>query len=269
MAKKGAERRKKGTVTSEAEALPVNEQVGLKRKEYRKLLGELQIWLFDLQQWITAEGQRLVIVLDGLGPSGKRGTARRIAEGLDQRICKIVALDPPTKRERGQWHFQRYVEHFPISGRMAIFDGSWYHEPAIERALGLSTEVEFADFLNSCIDFEQMLARSGISLVKYWLTADDEEQDLRFRAHVADVLKRDKSRWALQSAVNEKQTVSDVRQTIIQSTHTGHAPWYTIQNNDRRQLRLDCISHLIRLVPKQGGAEPESSFMLPVSGESE
>ena len=227
----------------------------LRRREYRQELGGLQVDLFKLQAWMVGEKLRLVVILEGLGPAGKRGTARRIAEGLDQRVCKVVMLEPPNKRARARWHFQRFVEHFPVSGKMVILDGSWYHYPATGHALGLTSAAQFEEFLRACADFERTLVLSGITLVKFWFSAEDPEQDRRFRAHIAALAKKRQLPVPTLPKDAHPLDVATVRQTVLSLTNAGQAPWHLIPADDRRRARLQCIAELLSLVP---GARPAS-----------
>ena len=227
----------------------------LRKKEYRRELGGLQVDLFKLQTWLVGEKLRLVVILEGLGPAGKCGTARRIAEGLDQRVCKVVMLEPPNKRARARWHFQRFVEHFPVTGKMVILDGSWYHYPATAHALGLTSAAEFEEFLRSCAEFERTLVLSGITLVKFWFSAEDPEQDRRFRAHIAALAKKRQLPVAALPPDAHPLDVDNVRQTVLSLTNGGQAPWHVIPADDRRRARLQCIAELLSLVP---GARPAS-----------
>ena len=227
-----------------------SERVHIKRKAYRRELGALQVQMLKLQEWIYAERLRAVVILEGLGPAGKRATARHIADGLDGRFCQVVTLDPPRKRERGQWHFQRYVEHFPAAGKLTILDGSWYHLPAMERALGIAGEQEFDDFLKKCVEFERAITLSGIHLTKYWFGAADDEQDRRFRAHVEDLVKH-KILRVPEPVPFEPIAVGQVREAVLRCTTGETAPWHAIAAGDKRQARLDCMAHLLSLVPEQ------------------
>lgn len=230
------------------------EPVRMKRKAYRAELAALQVRLGRLQEWITGRNLRAVIILEGLGPAGKRGTGQRIAESLDRQLCQIVTLPPVRKRERGQWHFQRYVEHFPTAGKLVIFDGSWYHLPAMEHALGLSEEAEFAEFLQACAEFERSLVRSGVQLIKYWFTADSTEQDRRFRAHIEE-LRKDRHFRLPQGTPGKLVDVAAVQAVVLTATDTQAIPWHVIPADDKRQARLACLAHLLHLAT-QALAEP-------------
>jgi polyphosphate kinase 2 (PPK2 family) len=221
----------------------------MRKKEYRRELGGLQVDLFKLQSRVVGEKLRLVVILEGLGPAGKRGAARRIAEGLDQRVCKVVMLEPPNKRTRARWHFQRFVEHFPVAGKMVILDGSWYHYPATTRALGLTSEAEFEEFLRACAEFEHSLVLSGITLAKFWFSAEDDEQDRRFRAHLAGLAKKRQLPVPALPKDAQPVEVAAVRQTVLSLTSAEQAPWHVIPADDRRRARLQCMAELLELVP--------------------
>jgi polyphosphate kinase 2 (PPK2 family) len=236
--------------------------VRLTRKVYRKELATLQLDMFAVQRWIAGGKLRAVVMLEGLGPAGKRGTAHRIAEGFDHRVCSVVEMLPPGKQERGQWYFQRYVEHFPTAGKLIILDGGWYHLPATERALGLRSEQEFNDFLKLCAEFERMLVDSGMMLIKYWFSAADEVQDERFRKHIADLVKRKKLVMPEPQPGAASVPVADVRESVFTGAMVEGAPWYLVHADDKRRARLNCMSHLISLAPNadaEGRPEPPSA----------
>jgi polyphosphate kinase len=248
-----------GEATTRAEGTPSQGDgaaAGLMRKkDYRRELGGLQVDLFKLQSWVVGEKRRLVVILEGLGPDGKRGTARRISEGLDQRVCKVVVLAPPKKRERARWHFQRYVKHFPVAGKMVILDGSWYHYPATAYALGLTSTAEFEEFLRACAEFERTLLLSGITLVRFWFGADAQEQDRRFRAHIAALAKRGVVPAPTVPKDAQPVDVATVRDSVLALTNSVAAPWHVISAADRRRARLQCLEELLAVVP---GARPSS-----------
>ena len=236
-------------VPSQPDKEPHPETPTLRKKAYRKELAKLQVELFKLQAWVQSHSLRLVVVLEGLGPAGKQTTLRCITEGLDRRVYQVVSLDLPGKRERGQWHFQRYVQHLPPARRIAIFDGSWYHVPCIARALGMDTEQEFLEFLRLSAEFEQVLVRSGVLLVKYWFSSDDDEQQRRFLAHIDEVIQHKKPNLPDRKSVGEPVAVATVKASVIALTDTQFAPWYQVNASDKRRARLNCIKHLLSLVP--------------------
>jgi polyphosphate kinase len=244
-------------VDNEVEQAPVR----MSNKEYRMDLAGLQVQLIKFQEWFAGSKRPAVVVLEGLGPAGKHATAVSILDGLHKRVGRIVTLEPPHKRERGQWHFQRYVEHFPGAGRVVVFDGSWYHYPALEYALGACNQADFAGFLDQCANFEQSLTAGGLILIKYWFSAGDEVQEHRFREHIAD-LSRHKQFYLPQSELtNTPMNVGQIRDEVLAASSRG-APWYTIPAEDKREARLAVLRHLISTVPVASnastGVEPGS-----------
>ncbi len=232
---------------SEGADIPTLLPVTITRKGYRSQLAELQVQMMKLQEWIVGEHLRAVVILEGLGPAGKGSLAKQIEGGLHEKTCRVVTLKRDGKRVRRQWHFQRYVEQFPPAGNMVILDGSWYHVPAMERALGVCDQTEFDEYLRMCADFECTVSLSGVRLLKYWFAADDDRQEERFQAHIADLLKR--KDLHLPEALYERVTVSQVQEAIMKATHSEIAPWTVIDATDKRQAHLDCLTHLLTLVP--------------------
>jgi polyphosphate kinase 2 (PPK2 family) len=251
-----------GPQAQDAESL---HQVPLHNKLYRSELAGLQVEMLKLQQWASGDGRHpIVILLEGLGPAGKRRTGEAIVEGLHKKVGQLVTLDPPGKRERGQWIFQRYVEHFPGAGKIVVFDGSWYHFPAEERALGICSEPDFEEFLRRCAAFEKTLTDSGLKLIKYWFTAEEAEQERRFRAHIAD-LQKHKQFYLPEIVQNcEPLSVASIQAAVLASTDRPASPWYVVRSDDKRRARLNCMKHLLSLVPDDNPAEgmtpPEPEF---------
>lgn len=221
----------------------------MKREAYRKKLAAVQPEMAGLREWLAAAGLRGIVLLEGLGPAGKGRTAQEIASGLGGKVAEAITLAPPNKRERGQWPFQRFVEHFPSTGQVVIFDGGWYHHAAMDRALGVRSEEELAGFLRACAAFEQTLAASGVVLFKYWFTADDEEQDRRFRAHVAELIKNKELKLP-DPLPASTASVAEVLQTVLACTDHEPGHWHVIPANDRRRARLCCIEHLGAAMPR-------------------
>jgi polyphosphate kinase len=250
-----AESAKQESVEVPEAAEVVEAPARMRKKEYRGELGGLQVDLFRFQEWVSSSNRPAVILLEGLGPAGKAKTACSIIEGLHKRVGQVVTLEPPGKRERGLWHFQRYVERFPPAGKIVVFDGSWYHYPALERALGACIEGEFANFLEQCAAFEQTLVDSGFILVKYWFAADDEEQDQRFRAHIADLRKHKRFYMDDAELTCPPVEVGQVRDMVLAATNRPSAPWYVIPSGDKWEARLNCLRHLISLVPARQSEE--------------
>lgn len=236
---------------------PAPQPARLKRKVYRSELAGLQVDLVKLQAWITGSDRPAVIILEGLGPAGKVTTAEAITAGLHRNLAEVVRLDPPGKRERQQWYFQRFVERLPKAGKLVVFDGSWYHYPAVERSLGFCEAEGFDNFLDQCASFEKTLVDAGVALVKYWFSADDDEQDRRFRSHIADLAKRKQLYLAGQKPGCEPQPVADVAATIFARTDRPGARWFVVDAGDKRRGRLNFIHHLLSLVSAESGSAPE------------
>ncbi len=221
----------------------------LGNKEYLRELGRLQIELIKLQEWIKFKGLKVVVLFEGRDAAGKGGTIKRITESLNPRVCRVVALWTPTEREKTQWYFQRYVPHLPAAGEMVLFDRSWYNRAGIERVMGFCTEEEYREFMRSVPEFERMLIRSGIILVKYWFSVSDEEQERRFQDRIANRTKR----WKLSPMDLESRTrwveYSRAKDEMFRYTDTKQAPWYVVASDDKRRARLNVIHHLLSLIP--------------------
>ena len=221
----------------------------LKKKVYEKELRRLQIELVKLQEWVKNKGLKVVVIFEGRDAAGKGGVIKRITESLNPRIVRVVALPAPTERERTQWYFQRYVANLPAAGEIVLFDRSWYNRAGVERVMGFCTEDEYREFLRSCPEFERMLVRSGVTLIKYWFSVSDEEQEHRFQARIDDPTKRwklspmdlkSRSRWVEYSrAKDEMFKYTDIKQ----------APWYVVNSDVKKRARLNCIHHLLSLIP--------------------
>jgi polyphosphate kinase 2 len=218
-------------------------------KEYLKKLGELQLELVKLQEWVKAQGLKVVIIFEGRDAAGKGGVIKRITEGLNPRICRVAALPAPTEREKTQWYFQRYVANLPAAGEMVLFDRSWYNRANVERVMGFCTEEEYGEFMRSCPEFERMLVRSGIILIKYWFSVSDEEQERRFQARIDDPTKR----WKLSPMDLESRSrwveYSRAKDDMFKYTDTKQSPWYVVHSDDKKRARLNCITHLLSLIP--------------------
>ena len=221
----------------------------LDKKFYEKELGRLQIELVKLQEWVKYKGLKVVAIFEGRDAAGKGGTIKRITESLNPRIVRVVALPTPTERERAQWYFQRYVAHLPASGEIVLFDRSWYNRAGVERVMGFCTEGEYREFLRSCPEFERMLVRSGVILIKYWFSVSDEEQEHRFQARLDDPTKR----WKLSPMDLESRSrwveYSRAKDEMFKYTDIKQAPWWVVNSDDKRRARLNCISHLLSMVP--------------------
>lgn len=217
----------------------------LPRKYYDQELRRLQIELVKLQEWIKAEGLRVVVLFEGRDAAGKGGTIKRITACLNPRVCRVVALGTPTEREKTNWYFQRYVPHLPAAGEMVLFDRSWYNRAGVERVMGFCTEDEYWEFLRSCPEFERMLVRAGIILIKYWFSVSDEEQERRFQGRILDPTKR----WKLSPMDLESRRrwvdYSRAKDNMFRYTDIKQAPWWVVNADDKRRARLNCITHLL------------------------
>ena len=221
----------------------------LNDKVYEKELAKLQIELVKLQEWIRDKGLKVVVIFEGRDAAGKGGTIKRITEKLNPRISRIVALAKPTEREKTQWYFQRYVSHLPAAGEMVLFDRSWYNRPVVERVMGFCTDEEYWEFLRSCPNFERMLIRSGIKLVKYWFSVSDTEQEKRFRARLTDPTKRWKFSDVDLKSFTKWDDYSRAKDEMFGYTDTKQSPWYVVNADDKKRARLNCISHLLAQIP--------------------
>ena len=221
----------------------------LDRKFYEQELGRLQVELVKMQYWIKHVGYRLIVVFEGRDAAGKGGTIKRITEPLNPRGCQVVALGTPSEREKSQWYFQRYVEHFPAAGEIVLFDRSWYNRAGVEKVMGFCTSAEVEDFMVSTPEFERMLVRSGISLIKYWFSVSDEEQEARIRSRIDDPARR----WKLSPMDLEARDrwveFSRAKDEMFSHTNIPEAPWFTVEADDKRRARLNCIRHLLGKVP--------------------
>ncbi len=221
----------------------------MKEKEYLDEMRKLQIELVKLQEWIKTRGLKVVVIFEGRDAAGKGGTIKRITESLNPRICRVVALGVPTEREKTQWYYQRYVSQLPAAGEMVLFDRSWYNRAGVERVMGFCGEDEYREFLRSCPEFERMLIRSGIILIKYWLSVNDEEQEKRFKARINDPTRR----WKLSPMDLESYArwveYSKAKDEMFQYTDTKQSPWYVVNADDKKRARLNLIRHLLSLIP--------------------
>jgi polyphosphate kinase 2 len=227
----------------------VNGQGRLKRKFYERELERLQMELVKLQEWIRHKGLKVVVLFEGRDAAGKGGVIKRITQLLNPRICRVVALGTPTEREKTQWYFQRYAAHLPSAGEMVLFDRSWYNRAGVERVMGFCTEDQVQEFFRSCPEFERMLMRSGVILIKYWFSVSDEEQEHRFRDRIEDTTKR----WKLSpmdlTARSRWVDYSRAKDDMFVHTDSKQAPWYVVEADDKRRARLNCIRHLLGMIP--------------------
>lgn len=222
-----------------------NKKGKLKRKVYERELGRLQVELVKLQEWIKANEMKVVAIFEGRDAAGKGGTIKRITECLNPRVVRVVALPKPTERETTQWYFQRYVANLPAGGEMVLFDRSWYNRSNVERVMGFCTDEQYREFLRTCPEFERMLVRSGIILIKYWFSVSDEEQERRFQARIDDPTKR----WKLSpmdlTARSRWMEYSRAKDETFKYTDIKQAPWWVVNSDDKKRARLNCISHLL------------------------
>jgi polyphosphate kinase 2 len=223
----------------------------LDRKQYLMALLELQSELIKLQSWVEHTGEKIAILFEGRDSAGKGGAIKRIMQRLNPRVCRVVALPKPNDRERTQWYFQRYVEHLPAGGEIVLFDRSWYNRAGVERVMGFADEQQVDTFFQDVPEFERMLMRSGIRLFKFWFSISDEEQQLRFLMRIHDPMKQWKlSPMDLESRVRWEE-YTKAKEEMFTRTSIPEAPWYVVDGNDKKRARLNCISHLLSLVPYQ------------------
>lgn len=221
----------------------------LSKDAYEKELARLQIELVKLQEWIVHKGLKVVVIFEGRDAAGKGGAIKRITESLNPRTCRVVALPKPTEKERTQWYFQRYIAHLPSAGEMVLFDRSWYNRAGVERVMGFCSDDDYWEFLKSVSEFENQLIRSGIILIKYWFSVSDDEQEARFQARINDPTKQ----WKLSDMDLEARSkwveYSKAKDVMFQYTDTESSPWYVIDSDIKRNARINCISHLLSLIP--------------------
>jgi polyphosphate kinase 2 len=224
----------------------------MKRKDFDRELAKLQVDLAKMQDWIIQAGHRLLVIVEGRDAAGKGGTIKRIVEYMNPRQARVVALPAPTEREQSQWYFQRYIPHLPAAGEIVILDRSWYNRAGVERVMGFCSDEEYWDFLRTAPELERMLIRSGIQIVKYWFSVSDEEQERRFKRRIDDPLRR----WKLSDMDMESRRrwveYSKAKDIMIEHTSTPDAPWWEVDSDVKRHARLNCISHLLSLVPYAG-----------------
>jgi polyphosphate kinase 2 len=221
----------------------------LETEFYEAELIRLQVELVKLQEWIRIRGLRVVCLFEGRDAAGKGGVIKRITETLNPRIARIVALGVPTERERSQWYFQRYVAQLPAAGEWVLFDRSWYNRAGVEKVMGFCTDEEYRDFLRTAPDFERMLIRSGVILIKYWFSVSDEEQERRFQARINDPTKRWKISPMDVTSRSHWVDYSRAKDAMFAATDTPDSPWWVVEANDKRRARLNCISHLLGAIP--------------------
>ncbi|MEM6553906.1 MAG: polyphosphate kinase 2 [Planctomycetota bacterium] len=221
----------------------------LSNKVYEKELARLQVELVKMQEWIKATGYRAVVLFEGRDAAGKGGAIKRITECCSPRVVKVVALPAPTEREKTEWYFQRYVKHLPAAGELILLDRSWYNRAGVEHVMGFCTKEQYEEFMRSCPEFERMLVRSGIKLIKYWFSVSDEEQERRFQQRITDPTKR----WKLSPMDLKSRSMwfeySKAKDAMFAHTDIKQAPWYAVNSTVKKKARLNVISHLLSLVP--------------------
>ncbi|MGA7933177.1 MAG: polyphosphate kinase 2 [Kovacikia sp.] len=232
--------------------LPASERESrskLSSKEYEKDLARLQVELVKLQYWVKHVGARIVILFEGRDAAGKGGTIKRITEPLNPRGCRVVALGTPSDREKTEWYFQRYVPHLPAAGEIVCFDRSWYNRAGVEHVMGFCSDEQYREFMQTCPEFERMLVRSGIILLKYWFSVSDEEQERRFQSRTTDPARR----WKLSPMDLESRDrwveYSQAKDNMFAHTNIPEAPWFTVEADDKKRARLNCISHFLSKIP--------------------
>ena len=226
-----------------------NRKMTLDRRIYFQALLRLQNELIKLQDWVVENKYKLVVIFEGRDAAGKGGVIKRITQRLDPRICRVVALPAPNNRQKTQWYFQRFVEHLPAGGEIILFDRSWYNRAGVERVMKFANKGQVNQFFNDVPEFERMLSRSGIKLIKYWFSITDQEQQLRFMTRIHDPLKQWKlSPMDLPSRIRWEE-YTKVKEEMIVQTNIPEAPWFIVEGNDKKRARLNCISHLLSLVP--------------------
>ncbi|HKR40863.1 MAG TPA: polyphosphate kinase 2 [Paraburkholderia sp.] len=241
--------------------LQISDEARALRRVYFRELIRLQGELVKMQDWIVSTGHRLVVIFEGRDAAGKGGVIKRITQRLNPRMCRVAALPAPNNRERTQWYFQRYVQHLPAGGEMVLFDRSWYNRAGVERVMNFCTDDEYEEFFRSVPEFEKMLVRSGIQIVKYWFSITDDEQEVRFQSRIDDPLKQ----WKLSPMDLESrrrwEAYTHVKEVMLQRSHINEAPWWVVQGVDKKRARLNCIHHLLSQVPYHEVEHPQ--VMLP------
>ncbi len=231
------------------------------RRQYFRELFRLQGELVKLQDWVVATGHKVVILFEGRDAAGKGGVIKRITQRLNPRVCRVAALPAPNDRERTQWYFQRYVSHLPAAGEVVLFDRSWYNRAGVERVMGFCTDDQYEEFFRTVPEFEKMLVRSGIQLIKYWFSISDEEQHLRFLGRIHDPLKQ----WKLSPMDLESrrrwEEYTKAKEVMLERTHIPEAPWWVVQAVDKKKARLNCIHHLLQQMDYEETAHP--AIVLP------
>ena len=230
---------------------PLTDSRKIARHIYFNELIRLQKELIKLQDWVVATGERIVVIFEGRDSAGKGGAIKRITQRLNPRVCRVAALPAPNDREKTQWYFQRYVAHLPAAGEIVLFDRSWYNRAGVERVMGFCTDAQYEEFFESVPEFERMLVRSGIRLIKYWFSISDDEQESRFMSRIYDPLKQ----WKLSPMDLESrrrwEDYTKAKEVMFERTHIPEARWWVVEGDDKKKARLNCINHLLSQIPYQ------------------
>ncbi|WP_457425213.1 polyphosphate kinase 2 [Roseateles sp. P5_E7] len=238
-----------------------SDEASSERKRYFRELFRLQSELVKLQDWVQHTGHKVVILFEGRDAAGKGGVIKRITQRLNPRVCRVAALPAPNDRERTQWYFQRYVSHLPAAGEIVLFDRSWYNRAGVERVMGFCTDDQYEEFFRSAPEFERMLQRSGIQLIKYWFSISDDEQRVRFLGRIHDPLKQ----WKLSPMDLESrrrwEAYTHAKEVMLERTHTPESPWWVVPADDKKRARLNCIHHLLSQMPYE--EVPHADIELP------
>ena len=247
--------------SADGTVVPLSTEDKQERQLYFRELLRLQGELVKLQDWVVANGHKLVILFEGRDAAGKGGVIKRITQRLNPRVCRVAALPAPNDRERTQWYFQRYVAHLPAAGELVLFDRSWYNRAGVERVMGFCNDEQYEEFFRSVPEFEKMLTRSGIQLLKYWFSISDEEQHLRFLSRIHDPLKQ----WKLSPMDLESRRLWEdytrAKEAMLDRTHIPEARWWLVHADDKKKARLNCIAHLLSQVPY--AEVPHSTVVMP------
>jgi polyphosphate kinase 2 len=239
----------------DAEAPAAEDKEG--RRRYFLELFRLQAELVKLQDWVVSTRHKVVILFEGRDAAGKGGVIKRITQRLNPRVCRVAALPAPNDRERTQWYFQRYAAHLPAGGEMVLFDRSWYNRAGVERVMGFCNDDQYEEFFRSAPEFERMLVRSGIQLIKYWFSISDDEQRLRFLGRIHDPLKQ----WKLSPMDLESrrrwEDYTKAKEIMLERTHIAEAPWWIVRGDDKKKARLNCIHHLLSQMPYEEVERPQ------------
>ena len=230
---------------------PLTDSQKIARHIYFNELIRLQKELIKLQDWVVATGERIIVIFEGRDSAGKGGAIKRITQRLNPRVCRVAALPAPNDREKTQWYFQRYVAHLPAAGEIVLFDRSWYNRAGVERVMGFCTDAQYEEFFESVPEFERMLVRSGIRLIKYWFSISDDEQESRFMSRIYDPLKQ----WKLSPMDLESrrrwEDYTKAKEVMFERTHIPEARWWIVEGDDKKKARLNCINHLLSQIPYQ------------------